>query len=62
MYELAMLFGFGFLAFRATRLREEELSPLPRKISDRMGRLWDIAHQGMRENRFLRAEKPSLLS
>lgn len=60
MYELALLFGFGFLAYRATRLREEELSPLPRKISDRMGRLWDIAHQGMRENRFLRAEKALL--
>lgn len=60
MYELALLFGFGFLAYRATRLREEELSPLPRKISDRMGRLWDIAHQGMRENRFIRAEKALL--
>jgi tetratricopeptide (TPR) repeat protein len=25
-----------------------------------MGKLWDIAHQGMRENRFLRAEKALL--
>ena len=31
-----------------------------RKIGDRMGKLWDIAHQGMRENRFLRAEKALL--
>ncbi|HUP26481.1 MAG TPA: tetratricopeptide repeat protein [Candidatus Limnocylindrales bacterium] len=60
MYELALLLGFGVLAYRGSRLREEELSPLPRKISDRMGRLWDIAHQGMRENRFLRAEKALL--
>ncbi len=60
MYELALLFGFGFLAIRGTRLREEELSPLPRKISDKLGNLWDIAHQGMRENRFLRAEKALL--
>ncbi len=60
MYELALLLGFGVLAYRGSRLREEELSPLPRKISDRMGQLWDIAHQGMRENRFLRAEKALL--
>ncbi|HSX46579.1 MAG TPA: tetratricopeptide repeat protein [Patescibacteria group bacterium] len=60
MYELALLLGFGILAFRSTKPRDEELSPLPRKISDKMGRLWDIAHQGMRENRFLRAEKALL--
>lgn len=60
MYELALLLGFGILAMRGTVLREEELSPLPRKISDKLGRLWDIAHQGMRENRFLRAEKALL--
>ena len=60
MYELVLLLGFGILAMRGTTLREEELSPLPRKISDKLGRLWDIAHQGMRENRFLRAEKALL--
>ena len=60
MYELALLLGFGIIALRATNLREEELSPLPRKISDKLGRLWDIAHQGMRDNRFLRAEKALL--
>ncbi len=60
MYELILLLGFGILATRGSKLREEELSPLPRKISDKLGRLWDIAHQGMRENRFLRAEKALL--
>lgn len=60
MYELALLLGFGILALEGTRLRDEDLSPLPRKISDKLGRLWDIAHQGMRENRFLRAEKALL--
>ncbi len=60
MYELALLLGFVILAIRATKLSDEELSPLPRKISDKLGRLWDIAHQGMRENRFLRAEKALL--
>lgn len=60
MIALALVIGFGFLALRSTTWRDEELSPLPRKISDKVGRLWDIAHQGMRENRFLRAEKALL--
>lgn len=30
------------------------------KVGDKIGKLWDIAHQGMRENRFLRAEKALL--
>ena len=60
MLALAALLGFGFLTFRAAKPREDELSAIPRKISDRLGNLWDIAHQGMRENRFLRAEKALL--
>lgn len=60
MYELAFLLGFGILAFRSTHHKEDEIGEIPRKISDRMGRLWSIAHQGMRENKFLRAEKALL--
>jgi tetratricopeptide (TPR) repeat protein len=60
MFELALVLGFGVLAIRGSHLRDEELSDFPRKISDKVGRLWDIAHQGMRENRFLRAEKALL--
>lgn len=41
-------------------MRDEDVSGLPRKVGDKLGRLWDIAHQGMRENRFLRAEKALL--
>lgn len=57
---MVLVMGLGFLAFRGTKVRSEELSPIPRKISDKIGKLWDIAHQGMRENRFLRAEKALL--
>jgi tetratricopeptide (TPR) repeat protein len=60
MYELALVVGFGILAFRAADIRHENTSDIPRKIGDKMGKLWDIAHQGMRENRFLRAEKALL--
>lgn len=55
-----MLAGFGALVARNLRLRDEEFSMFPRKLSDKLGKLWDIAHQGMRENRFLRAEKALL--
>src|SRR5688572_9563801 len=60
MYELAVVFGLGLLALRHINANEEEVSLMPRRISDRLGKLWDIAHQGMRENRFLRAEKALL--
>ncbi|HMS50367.1 MAG TPA: tetratricopeptide repeat protein [Candidatus Saccharibacteria bacterium] len=60
MFELVLVLGFGIIAIRSSKIREEELSDFPRKISDKVGRLWDIAHQGMRENRFLRAEKALL--
>jgi len=60
MLELAVVLGFGILTFRAAKPKDEELSALPRRISDKLGNLWDIAHQGMRENRFLRAEKALL--
>lgn len=36
------------------------MNEVSRRVGDRIGKLWDIAHQGMRENRFLRAEKALL--
>lgn len=60
MIELLLVAGFGALAFQNAQLHEDEFGMVPRKVGDRMGRLWDIAHQGMRENRFLRAEKALL--
>lgn len=60
MLELVVVAFFGLLTFQGAKFRQEELSPLPRKLSDKLGKLWDIAHQGMRENRFLRAEKALL--
>lgn len=60
MLPLAFVVGFGILAFRSTNIRDTELSEVSQRISDRLSKLWDIAHQGMRENRFLRAEKALL--
>jgi len=60
MYELVLLGIFATLAFRSVKPGDEDQEAIPRRISDKLGRLWDIAHQGMRENRFLRAEKALL--
>lgn len=60
MFELLFVAGFGFLAYYNAQVREDEFGMVSRKVGDRLGKLWDIAHQGMRENRFLRAEKALL--
>lgn len=51
---------FAFLAYQNAVVQEDELGNVSRRVGDRLGKLWDIAHQGMRENRFLRAEKALL--
>jgi len=60
MFELAVVAAFGWLGYRNSRIRDDEFAEVSRRVGDRLGRLWDIAHQGMRENRFLRAEKALL--
>jgi tetratricopeptide (TPR) repeat protein len=57
---LLIIVAFAALAYYHTVLHGDEFSDISQKVSDRLGRLWDIAHQGMRENRFLRAEKALL--
>lgn len=52
--------AFGVFALRNTTVHDDEFANVSRKVGERMGKLWDIAHQGMRENRFLRAEKALL--
>lgn len=60
MNGLFVVSAFGLMALLHTRLRPETESDISRKVGDRIGKLWDIAHQGMRENRFQRAEKALL--
>ena len=60
MLELAVLLLFAFFAIRATFKTDEGIDEIPDKIGIRLGRLWDIAHQGMKENKLLRAEKALL--
>ncbi len=60
MYELLIIGGFAGLAYHNLRVHDDDFANVSRKVGDRLGKLWDIAHQGMRENRFLRAEKALL--
>lgn len=60
MYPLVLLAFFAYLIFRQGKINEMEMIVIPRRIGDRLTRLWEIAHHGMRENRLLRAEKALL--
>lgn len=62
MYELLIISGLGALTFHSfvIKKRKDEEESTPHKFGDRVGRLWDIVHQGMRENRLLKAEKALL--
>lgn len=60
MIELLVVALFGAFALRNTVVHDDEFAKVSRKVGEKMGKLWDIAHQGMRENRFLRAEKALL--
>jgi superkiller protein 3 len=60
MVELAIIVIFGILAYRNVLVHEDEFAAISRKVGDRIGKLWDIAHQSMRDSRFLRAEKALL--
>ncbi len=60
MYELIIVAAFGALAYHNSQVHDDEFANVSRKVGDRLGKLWDISHQGMREHRFLRAEKALL--
>jgi tetratricopeptide (TPR) repeat protein len=60
MYALVLLAILAFLVFRHGKNNDLEMIIIPRRIGDRLTRLWEIAHHGMRENRLLRAEKALL--
>lgn len=62
MYELLIVAGLGLLTLRTFTKHEENIEEEERtkRFTQRLGKLWDIVHHGMRENRLLRAEKALL--
>lgn len=60
MLALSIIVFLAIMAYTSSKVRDTELSPIPLKISDKVSGLWEIAHHGMRENKFVRAEKALL--
>lgn len=60
MYELLIIAVFAIFAYRAFSIDHDVEDDLPHKLSDKLGKLWDIVHLGMKENRLVRAEKALL--
>ncbi len=60
MYDLILVAAFGVFVYWNSRVHDDEFAALSRGVGNRLGKLWDIAHQGMRDNRFLRSEKALL--
>lgn len=59
MLELILIAALGIVLFRAT-YKSNDSPEISEIVGDRLSRLWQIAFQGMRENKLLRAEKALL--
>lgn len=59
MTEITVTLLLVMLAVWST-FKVKDTDDIGQKISDRLGKLWDITHQSMRENKMLRAEKALL--
>lgn len=60
MFALILILGVFALTLHRINQTESDIEPLSQKLSLRLQKLWDIAHIGLRENKFLRAEKALL--
>jgi tetratricopeptide (TPR) repeat protein len=60
MISIILLIAFAALAYYHLTLREPKTAAISPKTGEHLGKLWDVTHQSMRENRFLRAEKALL--
>ena len=60
MYALLVIAALTVYALRAFQADTEGPEDTPHKIGNRITQLWAIAHYGLRENKFVRAEKALL--
>ena len=60
MTSIIVLVVIAALLIRTAYIRNDDLDEIPEKVGNRLGKLWEIAHQGMRENKLPRAEKALL--
>ena len=60
MLGLILLIGLGVWVILFQRSVDDEGNNLSSKITGRMDRLWEVAHESIREKKYLRAEKALL--
>jgi tetratricopeptide (TPR) repeat protein len=60
MLGLLLLLALGVWVVLYQKSVDEEGNELPSKIATRLDRLWAVAHEGLREKKYLRAEKALL--
>lgn len=60
MLDIIILSIFAGLTIRGLKVSDREPGEIPTKVTNKLGRLWDIAHEGMKYNRLVRAEKALL--
>lgn len=60
MLGLLLLVAFGVWVILYQKPIDEEGNELPSKISSRLDKLWSIAQEGLRDKKYLRAEKALL--
>ena len=60
MLGLILLIGLGVWVILFQKSLDDEGNNMPSKIAGRMDRLWEVAHQSLREKKYLRAEKALL--
>lgn len=60
MIALLLLVVIGVLALRQQQTIAEVATDLPSKISEKLGQLWTIAQESLRDDKYLRAEKALL--
>lgn len=60
MYGLLLITALTILAYRSFQAETEGPDDAAHKIGNKITQLWAIAHHGLRENKFIRAEKALL--
>lgn len=60
MYAILLIFALGAYAIFRQQTVKEIASDIPQRMGEKLDKLWTIAHESIREKKYLRAEKALL--
>ncbi len=60
MFSVIVITLLGVFAYITIHRTEQSIQPLSKKVSDRVGQLWRAANLGIRDHKYLRAERALL--